>query len=77
VFEEPGYMFKMPGTQIGKVREGTFRHASKWYFLSYERSVPHLILDLNGFEKYSTVVLEVENPQELAKSINKKIAVKK
>ncbi|WP_083955645.1 hypothetical protein [Brevibacillus parabrevis] len=64
---EPGTL-RMPGTEIpfSSTYAGRFLYGNNWYFLSFERTNHLLLLDLEGHAKYRKIVVQVENPAEIA-----------
>jgi hypothetical protein len=62
-FAAPQWMLRMPGTSISplNIYEGSFKYANEWYFLSYERRDPLVIMELKGHEKYHYVVFQIED----------------
>lgn len=59
------------------IREGHFRKGGEWYFLSFESGARVLSLELTGFywlgRLYAGVVLEVEQPEQVAAAIRSKL----
>ncbi len=57
-FDAPRWMLRMPGTSISPLHiyEGSFKHADKWYFLSYESRQSLVIIELEGHNKYAYVI---------------------
>ncbi|MGG0792473.1 hypothetical protein ABE137_00300 [Brevibacillus laterosporus] len=76
-FDAPQWMLRMPGTSISALNifEGSFKYADEWYFLSYERREPLLIIELEGHEKYKYVIFEIDDPSNVASDIRKRIRV--
>jgi len=72
-FDAPKWMLRMPGTSISALNifEGSFKYANEWYFLSYERRVPLLIIELEGHEKYRYVIFNIDDPTSAAAEIRK------
>lgn len=75
-FEVPRWMIRLPGTSISplNIYEGSFLHNNKWYFLSYERKEPLVIIELDGHKKYSYVIFAIDDPTETAAEIRRKLA---
>lgn len=76
VFEAPKWMIRMPGTSISplNIYEGSFLYAGEWYFLSYERKEPVVIIELEGHKKYRYVVFAIDDPTQTAAEIRRKLA---
>jgi hypothetical protein len=74
-FDAPQWMLRMPGTSISplNIYEGSFKYANEWYFLSYERREPLVIMELQGHEKYHYVIFQIEDPVSVAAEIRKRI----
>lgn len=72
-FDAPQWMLRMPGTSIRalNIYEGSFKYANEWYFLSYERRVPLLIIELKGHEKYRYAIFDIDDPTSVAAEIRK------
>ncbi|MCM3163333.1 MULTISPECIES: hypothetical protein [Metabacillus] len=72
-FDAPRWMLRMPGTSLSPLHiyEGSFKFANEWYFLSYERLEPLVIIELEGHVKYKYVIFQVPNPTEIASKIRK------
>lgn len=75
-FDVPRWMIRLPGTSISplNIYEGSFLHNNKWYFLSYERKEPLVIIELDGHKKYSYVIFAINDPTETAAEIRRKLA---
>lgn len=75
VFKAPLTMIRLPGTSIPPLHmyEGSFLHSGNWYFLSYEKKKPVVIIELEGYKKYRYVVFETDNPNQLVVEIKKKL----
>lgn len=73
-FDPPKWMLRMPGTSIPflNVYQGSFKYANEWYFLSYGKKVPLVIIELEGHEKYRYVIFEMDDPTGAASEIRKK-----
>lgn len=74
-FDAPMWMLRMPGTSIAPLHiyEGSFKYANEWYFLSYEKREPLVILELEGHEKYTYVIFQIDHPSEVASALSKRI----
>lgn len=72
-FDAPLSMLRMPGTSVPplSIFEGSFKYKDEWYFLSYEHRVPLVIIELEGHEKYTYVIFEMDNPTEIAANIRR------
>ncbi|MED4585906.1 hypothetical protein P9578_24435 [Brevibacillus choshinensis] len=71
-FDAPQWMLRMPGTSFPpNVYEGSFKYADEWYFLSYEKREPLVIINLDGHEKYKYVIFQVDDPSSVAADIRK------
>jgi len=72
-FDAPRWMLRMPGTSISALNifEGSFKYANKWYFLSYEKKVSLVIIELDGHERYDYVIFEIDKPTNIAFEIRK------
>jgi hypothetical protein len=72
-FDAPQWMLRMPGTSISilNIFEGSFKYGDEWYFLSYEKRVPLVIIELEGHEKYRYVIFEIDDPVSVASEIRK------
>lgn len=70
-FLAPLWMLRMPGTSLSllNIYEGSFKWRNEWYFLSYERREPLLIIELQGHEKYKFIIVQVENPTNVAAEV--------
>ncbi|MED4285114.1 hypothetical protein P4679_24650 [Priestia megaterium] len=75
VFEAPMWMIRMPGTSIAplNIYEGSFLYKGEWYFLSYERKEPVVILELEGHQKYRYVVFAIDDPTQTAAEIRRRL----
>lgn len=78
-FDAPPWMIRMPGTSVSPLNifEGSFKYGNEWYFLSYENKVPMLIIEIEGHEKYSYVIFEIDDPTKIASEIRKRIREQK
>ena len=74
-FEPPRWMLRMPGTSISALHiyEGSFKYANEWYFLSFERREPFVHIQLNGHEKYKYVIFQVDDPEDIASKIRRRL----
>lgn len=74
-FDAPRWMLRMPGTSISPfhIYEGSFKHADKWYFLSYESRQSLVIIELEGHNKYAYVIFQHENPTEVAAELRRRV----
>lgn len=74
-FDTPEWMIRMPGTSISplNVYEGSFKYGDDWFFLSFERREPLVIIELEGHEKYRYVIFQIDNPTEIAARIRREI----
>jgi len=72
-FDAPAWMLRMPGTSIAALNifEGSFWYKNEWYFLSYERKVPLLMIELSGHEKYRYVIVEIDEPASVAAELHR------
>ncbi|WP_456363497.1 hypothetical protein [Priestia aryabhattai] len=75
IFKAPLTMIRLPGTSMPPlhIHEGSFLHNGDWYFLSYEKKKPVVIIELEGHKKYRYVVFETENPDQLVVEIKEKL----
>jgi hypothetical protein len=57
----------MPGTMIPglHIYEGSFIHNGEWYFLSYEKRGPHIIIELSEHEHYHYVIFDITNAEQV------------
>lgn len=74
-FDPPAWMLRMPGTAVPPLHiyEGSFEYANEWYFLSFEKKVPLVQIELEGHKKYKYVIFEIDNPKEIAAELRRKI----
>ncbi|MDM5189099.1 hypothetical protein QUF99_17835 [Bacillus sp. DX4.1] len=74
-FDAPQWMLRMPGTSISALNifEGSFKYVDEWYFLSYEKRVPLVIIELEEHKKYKYVIFETDDPSSVASDIRKHI----
>jgi len=74
-FQAPFWLVKLPGTAIPwlNIYEGTFFYKGYWYFLSYERKVPLVILELKGHPRYNFVIFETADPTTTVAELNKRL----
>lgn len=74
-FQAPQWMLRMPGTSISllNIYEGSFKYANEWYFLSYERTQPLIMIELNGHEKYKYVIFQIDDPTNVAAEIRRRL----
>lgn len=74
-FDAPQWMLRMPGTSFSPLNifEGSFKYADEWYFLSYERREPLVIIKLNGHKKYKYVIFQIHNPTDVASDLRKRL----
>ncbi|MGM7724512.1 hypothetical protein [Metabacillus sp. Hm71] len=72
-FEAPKWMIRAPGTSIAplNIYEGSFNYGDEWYFLSFERKEPVVIITLEGHSKYRYVVFAMDNPTKTAAEIRR------
>ncbi|OUQ89683.1 hypothetical protein B5G50_06440 [Brevibacillus brevis] len=72
-FVPPKWMLRMPGTSFGplNIYEGSFQHRNEWYFLSFAQTDSLLILEVEGHAKYQHVIVQLENPTEVAATLRK------
>jgi hypothetical protein len=76
-FDPPKWMLRMSGTSISPLHiyEGSFKYADEWYFLSFEKREPLVIIELEGHDRYKYVVFQTDNPTEVASELRKRIRV--
>jgi hypothetical protein len=68
--------FRMPGTHWpGAITAGTYRKDSKWWFWNVRKRKRVVLISMRN-ERYSHLVLEVDNPEATAAMINNAIAAK-
>jgi hypothetical protein len=73
-FDAPLWMLRLPGTAIPpSIYEGSYKYGDEWYFLSYERRVPLIILRLEGHKKYNHVIFQMKEPEKTAEEIKQNI----
>ncbi|MCY8235160.1 hypothetical protein [Priestia endophytica] len=74
-YEAPQIMLRMPGTSVPgtSIREGSFKYRDEWYFLSYERREPLVMIELTGHKKYRYVIFQMEDPTETAYNIRTRL----
>ncbi|MGN7940831.1 MULTISPECIES: hypothetical protein [Bacillaceae] len=74
-FQAPQWMIRAPGTSFAplNIYEGSFKYRDEWYFLSYARTDSLLKIELNGHEKYNYIIIQIDNPTEIAASIRRHI----
>lgn len=72
-FIPPKWMLRLPGTSIGplNIYEGSFQHQNEWYFLSFAQTDSLLILEVEGHSKYQHIIVQLENPTEVAATLRK------
>ncbi|OKL37369.1 hypothetical protein [Domibacillus mangrovi] len=70
-FDAPLWMLRMPGTSISPLHiyEGSYRYRNEWYFLSYERWEPLVIIELERHTKYDYVIFQIDHPNAVASKI--------
>lgn len=70
-FVPPKWMLRMPGTSIPpmNIYEGSYQHKNEWYFLSFSQTDTLLILTVEGHSKYKHVIVQLENPTEVAATL--------
>ncbi len=70
-FDAPLWMLRMPGTSISPLHiyEGNYKYRNEWYFLSYERREPLVIIELEGHKKYNYVIFQIDHPHEVASEL--------
>lgn len=75
VFKAPLTMIRLPGTSIPPLHiyEGSFLHNGDWYFLSYEKKKPVVIIELEGHKKYRYVIFGTDKPDRLVLEIKNKL----
>jgi hypothetical protein len=68
--------FRLPGTHWpGAITAGTYRKRGKWWFWNVRKRKRVVLISLRN-ERYSHLVLEVDDPDETAAMINNAIAAK-
>ncbi|GAB2691450.1 hypothetical protein ACFQWB_16255 [Paenibacillus thermoaerophilus] len=74
-FDPPLWMLRMPGTSVPGfyVYEGSFKYGNEWYFLSFERRVPLLHIELDGHERYKYVIVQIDRPGDIAAQIRRRL----
>lgn len=73
-FKTPKGMVRTLGTSIPpSLCEGSFLYEGDYYFLSYERKVPLLQLEIAEYGKYRYVIFEIEDIHDLLIDLRKKI----
>ncbi|WP_429854296.1 hypothetical protein [Brevibacillus porteri] len=72
-FVPPKWMLRLPGTSFAplNIYEGSFQHKNEWYFLSFTQTDSLLILEVEGHVKYQHVIVQLENPTEVAATLRK------
>ncbi|WP_071394570.1 hypothetical protein [Bacillus tuaregi] len=72
-FQAHQMMLRMPGTSIPplNIYEGSFKYGNEWYFLSYEKIQPLILIELQGHEKYRYVIFQMEKPTAMAAEIRR------
>lgn len=75
-FEAPRWMLRMPGTSLSwlNIYEGSFLYRNEWYFLSYDKSVPLVIIELEGHPKYRYVIFAIDDPTGTAAELRRRMA---
>ncbi len=65
----------MPGTSISHLHiyEGSYKYADEWYFLSYERREPLVIIELDGHKKYRYVIFAIDDPTATAAEMRRRM----
>jgi hypothetical protein len=74
-FQAPQWMLRMPGTSIAplNIYEGSYKYGNEWYFLSYERREPLMIIGLEGHVKYNYVIFQIYQATKLAAEVRRRI----
>ena len=73
-FDAPTWMLRLPGTAIPpSIYEGSYKYGDEWYFLSYERRVPLVVIHLEGHKKYTYIIFQMKDPEKVAEEIRKNI----
>lgn len=74
-FQAPQWMLRMPGTSIAplNIYEGSYKYGNEWYFLSYERREPLMIIGLEGHVKYNYVIFQIHQATKLAAEVRRRI----
>ncbi|MCY8516202.1 hypothetical protein [Bacillus atrophaeus] len=74
-FDAPKWMLRMPGTSISPLHiyEGSYKYADEWYFLSYERREPLVIIELDGHKKYRYVIFAIDDPTATAAEMRRRM----
>ncbi|PWW28286.1 hypothetical protein DFO73_106102 [Cytobacillus oceanisediminis] len=74
-FQAPQWMLRMPGTSIAplNIYEGSYKYGNEWYFLSYERREPLMIIGLEGHVKYNYVIFQIDLATKLAAEVRRRI----
>lgn len=74
-FQAPQWMLRMPGTSIAplNIYEGSYKYGNEWYFLSYERREPLIIIGLEGHVKYKYVIFQIDQATNLAAEVRRRI----
>lgn len=69
-FKAPIGMIKMPGTAVPPIiYEGTFKYQGKSYFLSYEKNLSLVYVELEGHAQYDYVIFQMDDPVTICEEI--------
>lgn len=74
-FQAQQMMLRMPGTSIPplNIYEGSFKYGNEWYFLSYERVQPLILIEMIGHKKYRYVIFQMDKPTSTAAEIRRQL----
>jgi hypothetical protein len=73
-FPKDGFVWRMGGTALpGLIIAGHYLCAGKWYFWNVKSGHPAVVIDIQG-QKFSQIVLSIENPTSFAKELKSEIA---
>ncbi|WP_338447837.1 hypothetical protein R4Z09_16475 [Niallia oryzisoli] len=74
-FQAQQMMLRMPGTSIPplNIYEGSFKYGNEWYFLSYERVQPLILIEMLGHKKYRYVIFQMDKPTSTAAEIRRQL----
>lgn len=71
----PWHGLRLPGTNVpGVVTAGSFRDEGEWTFFDVHDPSKAVVIELGGHERYKRLVIEVEDPAHVVRSLNQAVA---